>query len=363
MKHFRCAAILFLVLALLLNGIPALGEGTQVFPFLDGLDWDSTPADLERTFGKAGKEETDESNNGLILSFENILMTGGGFSANLAFSMSREKALSAVIYDVEVSVIPEFFYGRITEQMSKIYAGGEIIFDSLEGMAAAQDDESDNALVKSSLIAGTRTILENVYGDYSTQISSIKGWMPDRNTIAVAAFGKRNGTEDQILICLVNFDRLFSQMSADTKEGAPDVFSMPAGIAWNMTPQEVVSALQAAGYTPETDQDGNIQVEVAGPDGNSMTWMGSFSTGGTLAVSTFLVFGMDYPSAFSLITDAIGQPFEENSENLKQTFEANFGASPDHASAWIGATELTYLFDFFGIPFFMQIPLSALNAF
>ena len=88
MTFFRRGIILVLLCALLTGCVSALGEESLPFLFLDGLDWNSTPADLERVLGKPGVESTESDASMLILTFEGISLPELETSADIIFYMS-----------------------------------------------------------------------------------------------------------------------------------------------------------------------------------------------------------------------------------------------------------------------------------
>ena len=360
MTFFRRGIILVLLCALLTGCVSALGEESLPFLFLDGLDWNSTPADLERVLGKPGVESTEPDASMLILTFEGISLPELETSADIIFYMSRDHAISIALYAIHANPAPEYSYNLVTARMEAEYsARGRKLFDSPIGLALQEITAKDDSLILSSLLSGAGSLLEYAYGDY-TKLTTIEGWLVDERNLAVAVYGDGIYINRNPMFFVINFDQIYAMMTSGAENSPAGSFNRPAAVSWGMTAEETAAALEAAGISATVDAH-RVSATLKDPSGNDMAWFGVCSDDGGLIGSVYTT-QMDYLSVRELIAAGRGDSFMEDTDSLLQGAYKVIGKKAEHVSLFSGATEMTLLYDAGGSSVVVQFTVEYLNS-
>lgn len=343
----RNGLILLLILALVSAILPASAENTD-FPFLPGMGWNSTVAEMENAVGvKAEDQNQTLGNSGRIIYFK---PTDSGLAPvpyELAMTTSASNAITMVIflYDLSATADKDAARGQIADEVDKLYGGrGTLLFDSPESMRQAfADKDGLTDLMMATSLGGLEGAVSDMYEDMD-QVALAKGWLVDRKYAAMVSYSTKGSNADRVAVLMLNVEQTISIMSNQSApESRTGCFDLPAGVTWMSGTDVLGAALTKAGITYSVDGDLYQTGLLDGPGGTSMTAIYMFENGRLMGMAYTIFAG--YDELEQLMIREYGASTDVDTEQIKSQVESILGVPAIRACVWIDMESLKYLIE------------------
>lgn len=274
----RNGLIFLMILVLTAVWLPAAAEEeSSVFPFLPGLNWDSSVSEVQSIVNAVPETGGDIGNSGGMDCF---VVKDPGLAPvpyELGMTTTAEDEISMLIflYDVSSASDKDAARSQIVEEMEKLYEGrGNVMFDSPESMKQAFEGKQDNSdTVLATALGGLEGAMKNMYGDMG-DIAWAKGWLVNREFDAMVAYSTEGTRENTVAVVILNIARMLAMMQdASLPENRTGCFDLPAGAAWMCSPDDLTAALNNAGLSYEINKNMYQVQGMKGPSESKMAAM------------------------------------------------------------------------------------------
>lgn len=353
----RNGLIFLMILVLTAVWLPAAAEEeSSVFPFLPGLNWDSSVSEVQSIVNAVPETGGDIGNSGGMAYF--VVKDPGLVPVpyELAMTTTAEDEISMLIflYDVSSASDKDAARSQIVEEMEKLYEGrGNVMFDSPESMKQAFEGKQDNSdTVLATALGGLEGAMKNMYGDMG-DIAWAKGWLVNREFDAMVAYSTEGTRENTVAVVILNIARMLAMMQdASLPENRTGCFDLPAGAAWMCSPDDLTAALNNAGLSYEVNNNMYQVQGMKGPSESQMAAMYMFQ-GNLLMGAVYIPFRtsgernipMTFDELEQIMIREYGSKAAVDTESIKQQVQSILGTSATQASVWITTDTLCYLFE------------------
>ena len=344
----RNGLILLLILALAAACLPASADNTD-FPFLPGMGWSSSVADMESFIGVKAEDHNETlGNSGRIIYFKPKDSGLAPVPYQMGVSTSASGAITMVIflYDLSSTADKNAARGQIVDEMEKLYSGrGLLLFDTPDGMqqafASKADPETD--IMTATALGGLQGAISDMYGDMNL-IALSKAWLVDRKYAAMVSYSTQGNQADKVAVLMLNVEQTISIMSnQNTPENRTGCFDLPAGVTWMSGTDALRTALTNAGITCSVDGDLCQTGLIDGPGGNSMTAIYMFKDDQLMGVA-YMVF-TNYDELEQIMIQEYGPCTDIDTEQIKEQVETILGVPATRTCVWIDMESMKYLIE------------------
>ena len=353
----RNGLIFLMILVLTAVYLPASADTTD-FPFLPGLNWNSSLEEVENAVGIRGETDNDTiGNSGRMVFFkpENTGLAPVPYELGMTTSARGAISMLIFLYDISACADKDAARGQIFDEIEKLYGErGSVMFDTPESMQQAFAGKSgmDDAM-QATALGGLEGAVNDMYGGLNLIVRT-KAWLVDRKYAAMAAYSTSGSKGNQVSVIMVNIEETLSMMMDESlPEDRTGCFDLPAGASWMCSTAELDAALTGAGLSYTVEGDIYQVALMSGPEGNWMSTLYMFNSGRLMG--TVYILGMDFDSLEQIMVREYGNKTDIDTNDIKQQVQSLMGITATRASVWIGTEVLNYLFESAQGCFVMQI--------
>lgn len=360
----RNGLIFLMILVLTAAWLPASADSTD-FPFLPGMNWESTVPEMEQAVGTAAESDSqDIGNSGKMVYFKvkDPGLAPAPYELGITLTADNVISMAIFLYDISSASDKDAVRGQITDETEKLYEDrGEVMFDSPEGMKqafAGKTNTSDTILA--TALGGLEGATKDMYTDMD-EIVRTKSWLVNREFSVMVAYSTEGTRKDVVAVVLVNISKtLAMMMDASLPTGRIGYFDLPAGLGWACSRDALTSVLSSAGYSYEFNNNMCQVTGMNGPTGNAMPAMYMFQ--GDELMGVIYIPSMSYANLEQIMTQEYGNKAAVDTESIKKQAEQLLGTPATQAGVWLTADTMCYLFECNMTGVVMQISVEMLMA-
>ena len=360
----RNGLIFLMILVLTAAWLPASADSTD-FPFLPGLNWDSSVSDVQSVVGTAPESDSQGiGNSGKMVYFKvkDPGLAPAPYELGVTLTAGDAMSMTIFLYDISSASDKDAVRGQIVDEAEKLYEGrGDVLFDSPESMKQALEEKMNTSdTILATALGGLEGAMKDMYGS-TDEIVRTKAWLVNREYSAMVAYSTEGSRKDIVAVVMVHIERtLAMMMDAKLPAGRTGCFDLPAGLSWMCSRDALNAALTGAGLSCQFNENVCEVSGLTGPEGTEMATMYMFQGDGLMGA--IYIPGMTYDSLEQLMLQEYGSKAEVDVESIKQQAQAVMGTPATRASVWITSDTLCYLFECNLTGVVMQVSVEMLMA-